>query len=515
MTSSQAPGKRWLWPAVAAVFAVVGFTVWALRPKPAPRVRRFQVSLPDKGDFGQYLALSPNGRKLVFNTTGSEGGIWVRDLETLEVRLLPGTQGALRMFWSPDSRFVGFTVGSQLKKINVAGGPPQTLCEIQGGTAGSGAWNRDGVIIFGAFPGPLRSVSEAGGVPTELTAGGTVTTMPSFLPDGRHFVYFMFGTPEITGMYVGSLDAKPAEQELRRLLASTHAAAFVTAPDGSGGRLFFLREYTLMVQTFDTDTLNLTGEPISVAENVGRGSNHGLFSVSPTGALAYRTDTSTTGYRLTWLDRQGKPTGTFGELSLDAGIALSPGGTRAAVRNGAPNRPGDIWLLDFTRRVRSRFTFHSAEGSFPVWSPDGTRVAFSGGTAFDTLYEKAASGAGDEKELFKRADEVKMPSSWSPDGRFLLYDTNLTPKTGNDLWVLPLEDDRKPVLLLGTEFHEFQGSFSPDMRWIAYTSTESGRPEVYVMPFTPPDSASSPATHKWQVSKDGGSLSNGERRAKS
>ncbi len=261
-----------------------------------------------------------------------------------------------------------------------------------------------------------------------------------------------------------------------------------------------MRENTLMVQTFDAGRLALTGEPMPVAEQVGIEGLRGFYSVSPSGALAYRAGAPAAGFQLTWFDRQGKAQGTFAEVSPDRGIALSADGTRAAVRDAPPNVVGDIWTLDFARGVRTRFTFRQNAGSFAVWSPDGSRIAFAGGNLLDTLYEKASSGAGEEKELLKKPGEVKAPTSWSRDGRFLLYYNFLK----QDLWVLPLEGDRKPVLLLGTEFQEREGSFSPDMRWIAYTSNVSGRAEVYVRPLT----ASGPSLGegKWQVSKDGGTL---------
>ena len=203
--------------------------------------------------------------------------------------------------------------------------------------------------------------------------------------------------------------------------------------------------------------------------------------------------------------------GTFGDLSPDQGIALSADGTRAAVRDAFTNVRGDIWTLDFARGVRTRFTFRQTDGSNPIWSPDGSRIAFAAGNLEDTLYEKASSGAGDEKELLKKPGEIKAPTSWSRDGRFLLYNTFNVAKTLQDLWVLPLEGDRKPALLLGTEFQEREGSFSPDMRWIAYTSSESGRPEVYVRPFTASGASGSTGAPslgegKWQVSKDSGTL---------
>jgi serine/threonine protein kinase/Tol biopolymer transport system component len=518
--SSEAPGprasapaastKRWLWPSIAAVAVVIaGITAYALWPKhPAPvKVTRFQVPLPENSTFGQYLSLSPDGRKLLFNTTGPDGGLWVRDLDSLEARLIPGTQGVFRMFWSPDSRFVAFGLGKQLKKMDIAGGPVQTLCEISS-TVGSGAWNRDGVIIFGSVPGPIRRVPEAGGVPTDVTAvaGGPLQTIPSFLPDGHHFIYYRTGTAETTGMYVGSIDAKPADQSRKLLLATQFAALYATSPDASSGHVFFLRDGTLMAQSFDSVKLELSGDPVPIAEHVGNGQAHGFFSVSPSGALAYRTGVQAAGRQLTWFDRDGKTLGTFGEPNLDRYISLSPDGTHGAVRDAAASANGDLWTLDFARGVRTRFTFRQSFGSPAVWSPDGNRIIFAAGNTLDTISEKASSGAGEEKELLKKPGEMKVPSSWSRDKRFLLYDTANVPKTGEDLWVLPLEGERKPVLLLGTEFNESDGSFSPDMRWIAYDSNESGRYEIYVRPFNSYGSSGpSLGEGKWQVSKDGGS----------
>jgi Tol biopolymer transport system component len=383
-----------------------------------------------------------------------------------------------------------------------------------------GSWSRDGVIIFGASAqGPLRRVPASGGVPTDITAvdrqrGEAYHSSPTFLPDGRHFLYLLGGTPEVGGIYVGSLDAKPGEQKRERLLATRLSAGYTPSQDPAGGRLFFMRESTLMSQPFDAGRLQLTGEPTAVAEQLGTSGFHGFFSVSPGGALAYRTGAQSAGFQLTWFDRQGKTQGTFGEFRPDQAIALTADGARAAVRDAPTGANGDIWTLDFARGVRTRLTFRQTFGSFPVWSSDGSRIAFSAGGNWDTLYEKASSGAGDEKELFKKPGEIKDPVSWSRDGRFLLYYTSNVSQTGQDLWVLPLEGDRKPVLLLGTQFNEREGSFSPDMRWIAYTSNESGRPEVYVRPFTASGASGASGTAgapalgegKWQVSKDGGGL---------
>jgi len=503
---------------VAAAFAVIAAaTAWALWPKPPAPVKstRFQILLPEKEDYGTWLAFSPDGRKLAFTTRGPQRGIWVRDLETLETRHLAGTEDAAALFWSPDSRFLAFGGGGQLRKIEVSGGPPQTLCEANG--VGAGTWSRDGIIIFGgSAQGPLRRVPASGGVPTDVTAvdrqrGEAFHSSPIFLPDGRHFLYLLGGSPEVNGIYVGSLDAKPAEQKRERLIATRFNAGYTPPQDPASGRLFFMRESTLMAQPFDAGRLQLTGEPVAVAEKLGISGFHGYFSVSSSGALAYRTGAQSAGFQLTWFDRQGKTQGTFGGLRPDQGVALSADGTRAAVRDALVNTNGDIWTLDFARGVRTRFTFRQTPGSFPVWSPDGSRIAFAAGDLLDTLYEKASSGAGDEKELLKKPVEVKYPTSWSRDGRFLLYYTTTGAQNGRDLWALPLEGDRKPVLLLGTKFTEDEGSFSPDMRWVAYTSNESGRLEVYVRPFLASGASGSTGAPslgegKWQVSKDGGTL---------
>ncbi|HXP85897.1 MAG TPA: protein kinase [Bryobacteraceae bacterium] len=495
--------KSRLWPAISAALAVaLGVTALVLWPKPPPlaRVVRFQIKLPADVPFREFVSLSPDGHKLVFNATGDQSGLWIHDLETLEWRRLEGTEGGQSPFWSPDSRFLGFAVGNQLKKMDVAGGPPQTLCSVEG-VVGTGTWNRDGVIVFGMRTGALHWVSAAGGVPADVTVldnsrGETFHSLPTFLPDGKHFLYLRQGLPGIRGIYAGSLDAKPAEQSRERILDTGFAAPYLD------GNLFFMRDGTLMAQLFDDAKLQLRGEPVPVAEHVGVTGSTGIFSVA-TGVLAYRAGAAAAAnFQATWFDRQGKVLGTFGERGPDRGFTLSPDGMNAAVRNAVSTQPGDIWRLDFARGVRTRLTFRQSAGSTPTWSPDGGRIVFAAGDTFDTLYEKASSGAGEEKELFKKPGEIKFPSSWSHDGRFLLYETELTPKTGTDLWVLPLEGDRKPVLLLGTEFGEGLGTFSPDMRWIAYVSTETGRAEVYVRPFI----ASGPSLGegKWQVSKDGG-----------
>jgi eukaryotic-like serine/threonine-protein kinase len=483
--------KKWLWPAItAAVVVMAAAAIWMLWPKPAPaRASRFQVTLPENVQFYEYVSVSPDGHKLAFTASGAQSGIWLRDLDTLEWRRLVGTEGAVGPFWSPDSRYLGFAVGRDLKKIEVAGGPPQTLCTISGGV-GTGAWNRDGMIVFGVrgvTGEPIRRVSSSGGVASEVTAvdlarGETFHALPTFLPDGKHFVYLRGGSAEVAGIYIASLDVKPADQPKERIVANTFAAPYVD------GNLFLMREGTLMVQPFDAGKLKLTGEPVPVAEHVGTEGSAGYFSVSPSGVLAYRTGSAgnVSILQTSWLDREGMVTSKL-EPGPERGLRLSPGAKFAMGRDAPPAARGDLWMLDLSRGVRTRFTFRQSAGTFPAWSPDGNNIFFatSASAVPDTLYEKGVNGAGEEKQILKDTGATMAPTDVSPDGRYLLYyaESPKSPKTVVDLWVLPLQGDGKPVLLLGSEFSEALGSFSPDGRWIAYLSNESGRFEVYVRPF--------------------------------
>jgi eukaryotic-like serine/threonine-protein kinase len=506
----EAPAKKLrLWQGMAALLALValGLAGWMFWPKTVPpaQVIRFQVPSPDNVTVGQTVSLSPDGRKLVFQAASIEDALWIRDLDALEWRRIPGTEGAMRPFWSPDSKFLAFGVQNQLKKIDVSGGQAQTLCTVPIGLVQMGSWNRDGVIIFRGGDS-LWKISQAGGIATAATSVDASReqfhAVPTFLPDGKHFIYVRGGgAPETNGIYAGSLDAKPAEQSRERIMPGQNTASYVN------GYLLFMRENTLMAQAFDAGRLKLRGEPTPVAEHVAISGAAGVFSVTSNGALAYRAETGSASYQLTWFDRQGKILSTFGQPSADQGIVLSPDGTRGAVRDARDEAAGDLWTLDFVRGVRTRFTFRQSPGSWEVaWSPDGSRIAYAAGNLRDTLYERASSGAGDEKELLKEATRGHIPTSWSRDGRFLLYYTSKVSRTSQDLWVLPLQGDHKPVPLLATEFNEKDAVFSPDMRWIAYDSDESGRFEVYVRPFmvSGPSGAPSLGEGKWQVSRDGG-----------
>ena len=468
---------------------------------PERRVVRFFVPPPEKGNFRNGPpAISPDGRRVAFAASAGDGqfSLWVRPIDSLEAQRLPGTEDAFHPFWSPDSRFIGFIAGTKLKKVEASGGPPQTLCDAPAFSAG--AWSRDGVIVFGSPRGALLRVAAAGGPPAPLTTldssrQESAHSFPQFLPDGRHFLYYArAGQPEQSGISVGALDSK----DRKRLLATGSSAAYAPPDKGNLGHLLFLRDGTLMAQSFDAAKRALTGDPFPVAEQVGSAFGVSFFSVSANGALSYRTGGGQQ-TQLAWFDRDGKPLGSAGAPGQYITVALSPDTTQVAVARTDPQASNvDLWLHDLARNIPSRFTFHPSQDWHAVWSPDGSRIVYAAGRDGPfNLYQKVSSGSGSEEALLQ-SGEGKRPHDWSRDGRFIVY-SNQDPKTGFDLWVLPVGAgaDRKPVPYLKTEFDETQAQFSPDGRWMAYVSNESIRTQVYVQPF--------PASGgKRQVSAEGG-----------
>ncbi len=469
------------------LLAALPFAVAHWRRAPVDeRVLKLSVVPPEKVNMTRIvtaMALSPDGRRLAFVASfeGQES-LWVRSLDSLSAQALPGTEGitgASPPFWSPDSRFIGFFAGGKLKKIEASGGPPQALCDSSASRGGT--WNREGVIIFGDTSGPLHRVSAAGGEPVQVLALDesrleTSHRWPHFLPDGRHFLYFVrSGQTESRGVYVGSLDAK----ETKRLLPTAFNAAY--SPPGF---LLFMRNETLMAQPFDADKHELTGEPSPVAEHVAYniGLGRGAFSVSENGVLAFRSGSGDRD-QLLWFDRGGKQTGALGAPGLYFTIWLSPDERQAAVERSDPQTgTPDIWLFDLARGIPSRFTTDPSGDSSPLWSPDGSRIVFSTTReGVRNLYQKIASGGGNEEVLLKSRED-KVPDDWSADGQLIIYHT-LNPKTKWDLWVLPMSGDGQPFPFLQTEFNEHQAQLSPDGKWIAYTSDESGASEVYVQTF--------------------------------
>ncbi|MCA1580874.1 MAG: protein kinase [Acidobacteria bacterium] len=491
---------------LAAVFAMaalaLALAVWQ-RPRAGFRPVRSSVLAPEKntyhftGDNAGPVAVSPDGLQLAFVATDSSGKslLWVRPLETLTARALVGTEGATYPFWSPDSRQIGFFSEGKLKKIEASGGPALTLCDAADGRGGT--WNRDGVILFEPhYREPLFRVAGTGGKVTPVTKldesrRETTHRWPSFLPDGKHFLYLAashsVGTEsEVHAIYSGSLDG-----ESPKLLIAARSKPLYAA-----GHLLFVRQGTLMAQSFDARSGRLSGDALSIAENVQEDTGFftAVFSASENGVLAYQEGGGNVGqYQLTWFDRGGKRLETIGSPGNIWAPRLSHDGRRTVFALGDP---GDIWLQDLARRASTRVTFDPAPEGHSIWSPDDSRIIFSSQrTGVDDLFQKATSGTGADQTLLSSKD-MKVPVDISSDGRYLLF-CDLNPKTKWDLLVLSLAD-HKITPFLQTEFDETLGVFSPDGHWIAFVSNESGRNEIYVQPFPGPGG-------KWQVSAAGGS----------
>src|SRR5262245_19551556 len=500
--------RNWsTWIAVAFCVTTIALVIRSFREQPtAPERVDFVVVPPEHGTFSgdgrsgsnspsPQLALAPKGRRLAFIATTDDGRprLWVRAVEAVTARPLSGTEGAARPFWSPDGRSIGFFAGAKLKTIPADGGPVQVLADAANPRGGT--WNQDGVIVFApSFGDGLYRVS-VGDRPTAVTRLDTARRelshrWPQFLPDGRHFLYLAlnerFGQ---AGIYIGSLDSPETE----RVLDTDFRAEFVPP-----GHLLFVREGTLLAQPFDAAARRVTGDAVPLADRVGSGQATGeaAFSAS-TGALAYTSSIEAPLTQLTWVSRDGRVRGALGAAGEYENPVLSADNRRVAVHRVDPALGMDLWLMDSVNGSPSRFTFDSAIEYSPVWSPDGLAIVFSSNRPGTFgIYQKPSSGGEEELVLDTNTNGMFL-TDWSTDRRFLVY-TQAAPKTEFDVWVLPLFGDRKPRPFLQSTANETQGQLSADGQLMAYTSDETGTPEVFVQPF--------PATGaKWQISSGGGS----------
>jgi Tol biopolymer transport system component len=506
--------------AAAALLAAAGLAVAHFRERP-PEVASlsFQVPVPPGNVFETQIVLAPDGRRLAFTARDSSGvvRVWARDLETLESRPVPGTEGARSAFWSPDSRSLAFLVGRELKRIDLAGGGAVTLYTAPTpGELGTGSWSTEGGLLVGGYTaGAIRRIDPGGGEAKPLTildrahfelAHG----LPNFLPDGRHFLYFRVSRDaSVNGVYVGSIDSTPSQQVATRLLASDQRALYA-APTANAGHVLFLQRGVLMAQPFDPTRLTLGGQPKPVVDGVSNFGAQGFFTAS-TNVLAYRTGRIAAGGRLAqlaWLDRKGATVGAVGEPGTYTGFDLSADGSRALLAD-ATIAERDLWTMETARGIATRLVSNPAIDLTGVWSPDMRRVVFSSNRngSFDLFIKEIG---GPREEVFLQSDRNKYPTSWSADGRLLLFTEQV--QGGGDVYVVPVQGDRKPVELLHSQFDEGNARFSPDMRWITYTSNESGRDEVYLRPFD----ASRPGSPDdyIRLSKDGGDFARWRRDAK-
>jgi eukaryotic-like serine/threonine-protein kinase len=513
--ASSTGAPRRVLPAVIAsavgAALVTALASWVLtRPAPSAPMpsMRFAIPAPEKTTLGSALSLSPDGRHLAFTAraAGGQNQIWVRSFDTMDARLLTGPTNVTGLFWSPDSRFIAFGGNGKLRKVEASGGLAQTVCDLPGAWRG-GAWGPDGTIILG-INNRLMRVPAAGGVPAPITADDPQPTFhPSFLPDGRHF---LFGRASKNGsdIHVGSLDATPEQQFSRRLLTTSElrAPVFAPSPDPNIGYVLTERENALVGQPFDLRRLETVGAEISIMEGIVSAPGFistPSYSTSATGVLAFRAVPSEgTASQMLWFDREGKQIGQFGPPGPYGGVELTPDGKLATVETMNARGYDHLWSVDVARGVFSRVNPGDVQDyAGAAISPDG-RVAFTymiDGTAGD-IYLRLASGAGTPEPLVK-SGTLKHPNHWSKDGRFIVYDDHTAQK--QDLWILPMTGNRKPVPFLVTPADETSANFSPDTKWIVYSSDESGRREVYVQGFvTNPVPAA--GVGKWKISTTGG-----------
>lgn len=508
VTTSPVPSSpvrnisAWLHRGLTAVLALLLLFLairYFLRPAQIAPMIRFSLDTPqdpakaDNTVVPLQLAVSPDGSQLVFvcPDKGTQNVLWLRPLSSMNAQSLQGTDNAIYPFWSTDARYVGFFASGKLKKIDVRTGSVQVICDAPAGRGG--AWNSDGNILFAPDKlGGLYQVSAEGGEPKLVTddrAKEAITyRWPMFLPDYDHFVYLQQWASGATGtVNIGSLHSKD-----RKLLMNANSNVAYVSP----GYLLFYRDGKLMGQKFDWKRQTLSGEVFSVspdqlAYNQARGFT--TFSASYNGVISYQPDRVTPS-SLIWLDRSGKQTGTAGEPGFFSNARLSPDGKRIVViRHETHTEEGDIWLLDLEKNNLSRFTFKPDIYSSPTWTPDGKGILFGG----VNIFRKDSSGTGNESLIFKSLFS-KNPTSITRDGKYVAVSVD-NAKTQQDLWILPLSG-AAPYAFLNAAYNENYGQFSPDGRWLAYASDESGKSEIYVRPFPAKDAG------KWQVSTSGGIL---------
>jgi serine/threonine protein kinase len=503
------PNLGWILSSAILLLACAVLAFLVVRKTTSER-RTTQSSLlpPDAKWFvskgAGHFALSPDGSMLAFvaRDSGSANVLWIRPLDGLASRPLNSTEGAEYPFWSPDGRMLGFFAYGKLKKVEISGTPAQTICD--GAWGRGGTWNQDGVIIFSPTPfAPLSRISASGGVPTTVTRLDTTTQenshrWPLFLPDGKHFLFLgRSANSEADVIHLASLDTTG---NARVILHASSNVAY------SAGHLLFMSGHSLIAQPFDATHLELAGDPSPIADRVyyDPSFNRAIFSASVNGLLVYQQGVAGGARQLVWYDRSGKKLDAASRAGDPLDLRLSPDGRRVAIAQfDYQSRNYDIWIHEFSRDVPTRFTFDPSLHRLPTWSPDGRQILFAcNRKGHWNIYRKAASGAGTEEALLD-SNANSIATDWSSDGKYIAFFTTGDKGTNADSWILTLPSTKavgKPEVrsFLRTEFNEGQGAtFSPDGKWLAYQSDESGRHQVYVRPF-------SGSGGKWQISTAGG-----------
>lgn len=468
---------------LTALIAALAIFHFRTAPPPAAAVR-FEIPAPEGAswDPGDFPVISPDGSRILFAARKRDGSrsLWMRPMDTLNSQAIPGTESRVVSTgaWSPDGRSIAYAADGKLLRLEIAGGSPQLLGSA---AADVWAWSGAGIILYGSTPYPLYQIPASGGDAKPAMDSATQQYAPSFHPDGRSFLF----TDPGGGLYIGALDSKEGQR-----LTDGSSGVFI-APN----RVLYVRGSTLLAQSFDSGKQALSGEPTPIADPVSVNfTNVSAFSVSQNGVLAYRRAVPPSPNVLTWYDRHGKQLATVGERGLYSGPALSPDGKRLAIARVDPaTNVRDIWVIDLARGGSSRFSFDKADDMNPVWSPDGSRIAFSSNRRGQRdIYWKAAGGAGAEELLLEDVGNKSL-EDWSPDGKLLLFNRN-----NREVDAVPVSGDRKSSPLLKAPFRQLQCRVSPDGHWIAYVSHESGSPEVFVQSFPP-------GGGKWQITTGGGS----------
>jgi Tol biopolymer transport system component len=482
----------WLAAALLSLLVASGGALWWVRSRQIPPAMHFYSPVPFPAND---VALSPDGHTLAmvaYSDQANKYVIWTHQVGSPAQTTVPGTEDASHPFWSPDDRSIGFFANGKLKKVDISGGSPQVLCDAPHGRGG--AWNRQGTILFSpeAFGG-LSRVSSAGGTPTEVTKpdasrSETSHRWPVFLPDGRHFLYLaanFSGAFEKNAIFLASLDS--AE---RRLIVSTSSNAAYAGP----GYLLYMRDNALVAQRFDSHSYVLSGEARTVSDEVLYlpQIDLALFDVAGNGTLVTQTGKGAAKSQLKWFDRSGRPAGVVGPPGSFGNLRLSPDGRRVAFDQAEPDgRHISVWIHELANDALTRFTFGSWYDQLPIWSPDGKQVTFTSNRKGNfRLHQKSADGSGSEQEIANLGVQEQLCWDWSHDGKYLLVGK------GTELWYMSLPDHQaKPFLQAKWIVQDAQ--FSPDGRWVVYSTNETGNWEVYVSPFPSADS-------KWQVSQAGG-----------
>jgi eukaryotic-like serine/threonine-protein kinase len=501
----------WALAAVLAVTSLVGFLAYSRLSDSAAPVIVSDIAAPKGNQFNSLVdgraAISPDGHAVVFAThdTSGKSSLWVRALDGSPPQRIPGTEDAAAAFWSPDGRHIGFNQHRKLMIVDASGGSPTTLTEdLRGG----GTWSSSGSILFVGADG-IYKISASGGDPALVLSRSTTKYSqigsPTFLPDGKHFLYQAANTGYQGDVLWASLDAK----ENRLLLPGTGRAEYAS------GYLLYVRGAGLVAQPFDPQTGHLSGVARTVVDQVQQGAFTALFDVSQNGMLIYepasRTPVET---QLAWFDRSGKRLAPIGAAGIYPDLRLSPDGRRLASAVGAPK--SEMWVHDIDRGVPMRLTFDpETDNGSPVWSPDGSTLLYStmrGSKAGTGIFRKASNGAGNQEMILPsdRPDREAWATDWSEDGRFVLFCRGgMANDSDADIWVLPMNGEKKPALFIHASATAYEAQFSPDGRWVAYTSQESGKPQVYVVPFNAAELAGNAATGiarggRWLISSDVG-----------